>query len=174
MPKLFVLLAAAAAWTNLTTLALAETKVTLSGVHLCCPQCITAVNKTLGEVQGVKATPSQQAKTIAITADNDEAAQKAIDALAAAGFRGKLDNDKLKNKAVEVEKGNVKRLELTGIHNCCGACTRIIKETVKGVKGVTADTCQAKQTSFVVEGDFDGADLVNALLDAGFQVQVKK
>ena len=161
-------------WLLMSSAANAETKVTLSGVHLCCPQCITAVKKTLGEVKGVTSLPDQKARTIAITADDDEAAQKAINALADAGFCGKLDNDKLKNKKVDVEKGNVKRLELAGIHNCCGQCNTTIKATVKSVKGTTSDTAQAKNDSFVVEGDFDAAELVNALLEAGFQVRVKK
>src|SRR5215208_6423657 len=78
----------------------AETKVTISGTHLCCGQCLKAVDATLKDLPGVKHKSSQEAKTIELTADNDAAAQKAIDALAAAGFYGQLDNDKVKYQPV--------------------------------------------------------------------------
>jgi copper chaperone CopZ len=124
----------------------AETKVTLKDVHLCCGMCVTAV----------------------------EAAQKAVDALAKAGFHGKPDSDVVKYKPVETPKGNVQKLELKGIHNCCGQCTRIIKTTIGKVKGVASDNVTAKKDELTVEGDFSAADLVQALLDAGFHVEVKK
>jgi copper chaperone CopZ len=152
----------------------AETKVTLKGVHLCCPQCVTIVGKTLGDVTGVKGECSQKDKTIVLTADSAEAAQKAVDALAAAGFYGKPDNDSVKFKPIDVPKGNVTRLEVSGVHNCCGQCARIIKAAVGKVKGVTADTAGPKTEEFVVEGDFSAAELVEALLAEGFHVKVKK
>jgi copper chaperone CopZ len=156
-----------------STVARAETKVTIKGVHLCCGQCVTVVGSTLKDVAGVKGECNQEAKTITLTADNNEAAQKAVDALAAAGFHGKPDSDAVKFKAVETPKGNVKKLELSGIHNCCGMCARIIKSTVGKVKGVTSDTSGARKEEFTVEGDFSASELVNALLDAGFHVKVK-
>jgi periplasmic mercuric ion binding protein len=152
----------------------AETKVTLSGVHLCCPACVSAVGKTLKDVAGVKGECSQTDKTITITADNNETAQKAIDALAAAGFHGKPDNDAVKFKPVDAPTGNVKKLEVSGVHNCCGQCTKAIKAAVGKVKGVTSDNVVAKNDSFVVEGDFSAAELVEALLKEGFHVAVKK
>jgi mercuric ion binding protein len=152
----------------------AETKVTLKSVHLCCPMCVTAVGETLKDLTGVKGECSQQDKTIVLTATDAAAAQKAVDALAKAGFHGKPDSDVVKYKPVETPKGNVQKLELTGIHNCCGMCARIIKQTVTKVKGVTSDTSAAKKDEFTVEGDFSASDLVQALLDAGFHVQVKK
>src|SRR5262245_48603012 len=83
--------------------ALAETKVTISDTHLCCGMCLRAVDATLKDMAGVKHTSNQQAKTIEIVADNDEAAQKAVDALATAGFYGKLNNDKIKYKPVAAD-----------------------------------------------------------------------
>src|SRR6476620_4303688 len=78
----------------------AETKVTVSGTHLCCGACLKAVDTTLKDMNGVKFKSDQGEKTIEITADSDADAQKAIDALADAGFYGKLDNDKVKYKTV--------------------------------------------------------------------------
>lgn len=153
--------------------AIAETKVTISNTHLCCGACVKAVDKALGTVNGVKHEASQGDHTITIKADNDEAAQKAVDALAMAGFYGKVDSTTVKYKDVGAPQGKVKRLEVTGVHNCCGSCNRAIKAAVGGVAGVAAETAKAKESSFVVEGDFNAKDLVTALLGAGFYVQVK-
>jgi copper chaperone CopZ len=152
----------------------AESKVKVSETHLCCGACVKAVNAALKDIQGVKHTADQDEGTIAITAADDAGAQAALDALLSAGFHGKIDNPALKFKETKVAAGNVQRIELTGVHNCCGSCTKSIKEAIKSVDGVTADTVKPKQSSFVVEGNFDAAKLVAALLDAGFAVQVKK
>jgi periplasmic mercuric ion binding protein len=154
--------------------ATAETKVTISDTHLCCGQCLRAVDATLKDMQGVKHVSSQQAKTIEITADNDEAAQKAVDALATAGFYGKLSNDKIKFKPVAADDAAVEKIELTGIHNCCGQCTTAIKNAVSSVSGVSGTNIKARDTTFAVEGKFKSSDVVKALLDKGFYVQVKK
>src|SRR5689334_5073913 len=114
--------------------AAAETKVTISGTHLCCGQCLRAVETTLADMAGVKHKSDQAAKTIEITADNDEAAQKAINALADAGFYGKLNNDKLTFKKVEAGDAAVQKLQVSGVHNCCGQCTTAIKKAVTSVK----------------------------------------
>jgi copper chaperone CopZ len=166
-------LAAAVAFVVAGRSALAETKVTVSDTHLCCGQCLKGVDAALKGVSGVKHTSSQQAKTIEIVADNDEAAQKAIDALATAGFHGKLNSDKLKFKPVASAEAQAQKLEVSGVHNCCGACTNAIKKAVTGVSGVNSTNIKAKDTAFTVEGNFKPADLVKALLDAGFYVQVK-
>jgi copper chaperone CopZ len=152
----------------------AETKVTISGTHLCCGQCLKAVEATLKDVKGVTHKSSQQAKTIELTAENDEAAKKAVDALAGAGFYGKTDSDKVKYADVQAGATAVERLEVEGVHNCCGACTTAIKKALGTVEGVKADTVKAKQEAFVVEGNFKPADVVKALLDAGFYVKIKK
>ena len=165
---------AVAAVLALGSFARAETKVTVSDTHLCCGQCLRAVEATLKDMSGVKHKSSQQAKTIEITAESDAAAQKAIDALAAAGFYGKLDNDKLKYKPVPAADAAVEKLELAGIHNCCGACTTAIKKAVTSVSGVSGTNIKNKDTAFAVEGKFKPADVVQALLDAGFYVEVKK
>jgi copper chaperone CopZ len=152
----------------------AEVKVTVAATHLCCGQCLRGVDAALKDVAGVKHTSNQQAKTIELVAENKEAAQKAIDALAAAGFYGKLDSDQVKFPPIPTGAETTQRLELTGIHNCCGACTSAIKAAVTAVPGVTGTDIQNRKTSFVVEGNFKPGELVQALLNAGFYVQVKK
>src|SRR6185295_2991863 len=109
-----------------------------------------------------------------ITAKDAASAQKAVDALAAAGYHGKTDNAEIVMKDNSgAPEGKVTRLEITGIHNCCDACTEDIEKAVKGVAGVKSDTAKAKVTTFAVEGDFDAKAVVKALNDAGFHATVK-
>ena len=152
----------------------AETKVTISKTHLCCKACVDAVDKALADMKDVKHESNQSDGTIKLTAENDEVAQKAIDVLAKTGFHGTVDHSKLKYKQVEAPKGKVTRLELESVHNCCGACTKAIKQAVSKVAGVKSDSAKAKESSFVVEGDFVATEVVDSLLNAGFHVQVKK
>jgi mercuric ion binding protein len=158
----------------LCSAAWAETKVTVSETHLCCGQCLRAVEATLKDMPGVSHKSSQEAKTIELTAESDAAAQKAIDALAAAGFYGKLNSDKVKYKPVSAGDAAVEKLEISGVHNCCGACTMAIKKAVSSVSGVTGTNIKNKDTAFAIEGKFKPADVVKALLDAGFYAEVKK
>jgi copper chaperone CopZ len=164
---------AAVALCSFAVAARAETKVTVSGTHLCCGACIKAVDTTLKDMPGVKFKSDQSAKTIEITADSDQAAQKAIDALGDAGFYGKLDNDKIKYKPVQSASVAVEKVEVSGIHNCCGQCTSAIKKAVTSVSGVSGTSVKNKDTTFTVEGKFQPGDVVKALLDAGFYAQVK-
>jgi mercuric ion binding protein len=159
----------------LGAVALAETKVEVTKVHLCCPLCVKGVGAALKEVEGVKGVCDQKAKTVTITATDDAAAQKAIDALAAAGYHGELET-----KAVHfptdsgASVGKVSSVTVTGIHNCCGACNKAIKSAVKKVSGVTGDTAKPKQDEFEVTGDFDETKLIHALHEAGFHAKIKK
>jgi copper chaperone CopZ len=153
----------------------AETKVELKGVHLCCPACTAAVKSALSDLDGVKATCDQKKRTVAITASDDAAAQKALDALAAAGFHGDTGSSTLKIKEDSgVTAGKMTSVTLVGIHNCCGRCNKIIKDTLKKVDGVTNDTAKAKEDTLTVTGNFDGVELVKALNAAGFHVRVKQ
>lgn len=154
--------------------ALAETKVEVKGVHLCCKACVNGVAKALTGVEGVKAACDQKAKTVTLTAADDAAAQRGLDALAAAGYHGDTGSTALIiKKETNVPSGKVKSITLSNLHNCCGACNKAIKSAVKSVDGVTGDTAKAKTANFEVTGDFDPAKVVEALNAAGFHVQVK-
>jgi copper chaperone CopZ len=152
----------------------AETKVTIKGVHLCCGACVTAVDDAVATVSGAKGECDRAAKTVTITAPDVQTAQKTLDALADAGFHGKVDGTEVAFKPVDVKQGKVAKLEVSGVHNCCGQCTKIIKATLKEVEGVTSDDVKARAESFVVQGNFEAAKLVEALLNAGFHVTVKQ
>lgn len=153
----------------------AETTVQLKGVHLCCPACVKGVATILGKIDGVKGKCDPKAKTVTITAPDHQTAQKAIDALAHGGFHGTTGIKGVDVKEDSgVKSGKVETLTLTGVHNCCGSCCRAIKAAVKKVDGVKADTAKPKMKTFTVTGNFDAAELVKALNDAGFHVKVKK
>jgi copper chaperone CopZ len=152
-----------------------KTKVELTGVHLCCDGCVKTVGTILKDIDGVEAKCERKKGIVTITAPDDKTAQKALDALAKAGFHGKSDNKQLKMKDDSgVKKGKVESLTLTGMHNCCGQCAKILSATVKKVDGVTGDTAAAKKDTFEVTGNFDAEQLVKALNAAGFHVKVKK
>jgi len=158
-----------------TDAARAETKVELKGVHLCCAKCTADAKAAVRDLDGVKATCDQKNRTVTITAPDDAAAQKALDALAAHGFHGDTGNSTLKIKEDSgVAAGKVTSVTLVGVHNCCRSCNRAIQGALKKVDGVTGDTAKPKTDSLTVTGNFDGAELVKALNAAGFHVRVKQ
>src|SRR5258708_30761663 len=122
----------------------AETTVELKGTHLCCGQCVKAVGDTLKGVEGVTGKCDAKAKTVTITAKDDATAQKAIDALAAAGFHGDTGSKTVTVKEDSgVKAGKVKSLTLTGIHNCCGQCNTAIKNALNKDDGLTGYTAKS-------------------------------
>jgi copper chaperone CopZ len=150
-----------------------ETEVELKGVHLCCQGCVNAANAALRSVEGVGSRCDMENGTVSLTAGDDSAARKALDALAAAGFYGASDNPNLAMKPVgDVPKGKVNRVTVSGIHNCCGPCCRAIKGAIATVDGATGDTVEPGETTFEVTGDFHPADLVEELNAAGFSARV--
>ena len=153
----------------------ADTKVELKGTHLCCGQCVRAVDEILKKVDGVTGKCDQKGGTVTITAKDDATAQKALDALAAGGFHGTTDNKDLKIKDDSgVTKGKVKTLTLEGVHDCCGACNKAIVGALGKVTGVTGNTAKVKNDTFDVTGEFEAEELVKALNNAGYHVKVKK
>jgi len=152
-----------------------EIKVELRGIHLCCQGCVNAANTALMSVEGVHSRCDMENGTVTLTAKDDAAAQKALDALAAAGFYGISDNQSLVMKQVEtLPAGKVKSVKVSGIHNCCGPCCDAIKQAINTVRGVTSDTAKPRVTTFAVTGDFYAGDLVRALNRAGFSALVRQ
>src|SRR4051794_23992879 len=75
--------------------AAAVTKVELKRVHMCCDGCSDDVVEILKKVAGVTSVVvDQELKVARFLALDTKAAQKAIDALAAAGFHGDSGTDK--------------------------------------------------------------------------------
>ncbi len=152
----------------------ADEKVTLSDMHVCCKGCVMTIQNAANKVPGVKCVASEDDSNAVVTADSKEALQKAVDEIAKAGFSGTSDNPQIKIQPIKTSDGKVQKLEISHIHNCCGKCTVALKGAVKDVPGVKSNTIEAKKTSFVVEGDFSPADVVNSLMKAGFYPEIKE
>jgi len=173
--RLFRVMGVAGLMLVMTGAARAEVKVELKGTHLCCGMCVKAVGEILKSVDGVTGSCDQKAHTVTFTAPDNAAAQKVLNALSAGGFHGDTGNKDLAIKEDSgAEKGKVKTLTLTGVHNCCGQCNTAIKNALKKVDGVKADTAKAKTDTFEVTGEFDAQDVIKALNAAGYHAKVKK
>jgi mercuric ion binding protein len=149
------------------------THLKLKGVHLCCGGCVDAVAAAVENVPGAPVQCDMENRTVTRTAKDDAAAQKALDAIADAGLHGETGD---KHLAMKVERnvppGKVRRLKVTGIHNCCQPCCEAIKGAIRSVEGVTSDTAEPGETTFEVNGNFDAAGLIRSLNAAGFHAKV--
>ena len=153
----------------------AEEKVAMKGVHMCCPGCAAAIEEAVAKAVEDEKNPvevaaeiDQENGTVALIGSDLAAVQAAVDQIAAAGFHGKLDNKEVKWPKAKLPKEKVTSLEVTGVHNCCGACVKAIKGALAEVEGVTGDSLKPKETSFVIEGDFEPKAAFKALHKAGF------
>jgi copper chaperone CopZ len=160
---------------SLTAAAHAASTVELTDVHICCRGCAVAIEKSLSKMENVKPSIDQENGTVSLTAENDESLQKAVDAIAKAGFHGKIDEkSKVQFAEAKLPEGKITRLEIAHIHNCCPACTKAIKAAVAEVEGVQGDSLKPKATKFVVEGEFEAKDVIAAIEAAGFHATLPK
>jgi len=152
----------------------AESSVEVKNVHLCCGACYAGVEKAVKKVEGAAVTFDKSAKSVTLTGKDDATVQKAIDALAAAGYHGDVSGSKFKVADDSgASSGKVKSLTVTEVHNCCSSCNREIQKALKKVDGVTGDTAKSRVETFEVTGDFNPVDVVKSLNAAGFHVKVK-
>ncbi|MEW6304330.1 MAG: hypothetical protein AB1705_12705 [Verrucomicrobiota bacterium] len=153
----------------------AETTVKLSNVHLCCNACVKGVERSVAKLTEVTAEIDKDGGTVTFKAANDGAAQKAVTAMAAAGYHGKADNTKFAMKDDSGAKDEkVASLKITNIHMCCKACVRGLNKALSKVDGVTGNDAVEKVDSFTATGNFNAKALVQALHDAGFHGKVGK
>ena len=154
----------------------AETKIELKQVHMCCDGCAKEVSAVLKKVEGVsEVTSDQKTRTARFIAVDAKAVQRALDALADAGFHGDSGSKDIAFRADSgVKPGKVKSLIVSGFHNSCPGCVKSFREAIKGVEGVAGDTAKSKVNTCEVTGDFDAAALVDALNKGGFHVKVRQ
>lgn len=157
----------------------ADETVTIEGVHICCKGCAVAIEKAVAKTAEDKEHPAEvkcavdgDTGKVELVAADTAAIQAAVDQIAAAGFHGKLSSKEVKWPKAKAPKGKVASLEVTAVHNCCGACTKAIKAALAECEGVTADTCKPKEESFVIEGDFEAKAALKALHKAGFHASL--
>ena len=147
------------------TVASAEEKVTLTGVHDCCKKCTEGLKKAVATTPGVTADIN---KSTVVLAGEKADLQKAVDAIAAAGYTGTSDQADVKVPVASAPDEQVKSLTVSGTHVCCGKCVTAVDKAVKSVPGVTGDTATKGVNHFDVTGDFNARDVMAALAKAGF------
>jgi copper chaperone CopZ len=153
---------------------LASVAVELKGVHLCCMGCVNALTAAVETVPGAACRCDMDSGAVTLTAPDEAAAQRALDAIAAAGFYGDTGDSPLAIQfPADLPAGMVQRLVVSGIHNCCRPCYDAIEGAIRSVAGVTGDTAAPRMTTFQVTGNFSASELVQALHAAGFHAQVK-
>jgi copper chaperone CopZ len=177
------LAALAAAALCLVGVSAPESKIEVKGLHLCCGGCEGAAKGAV-EGAGAKGAMADKASgTLSFTVANDKVAQKALDALAAAGFHGDTGNKLL---ALKDDSGlppqNPKKpvtLHMVSVtlkipHNCCEGCAKPIIAAIMKVEGVESQDVKAKSNTATVKGNFDPVALIKAINEAGYHVKIDK
>ena len=155
------------------TLAHAETTVTMTGVHNCCKSCTNGIVKA-GTSVGKDITVTAEGKNVTITTKKKTDAKKAVEAIIAAGYFGKVEGEESTgSKAASKPEAKLTKATVSGVHLCCKKCADAAIAAVKTVTGITSNDIVAKSESFTVEGDFTKAELAAALNAAGFAGEIK-
>lgn len=172
-PMKIVALAVGMVCAGLVSGSAAEVRAKISDVHLCCQSCVKGVEKAVTKVEGAKAEVDQDAGAVTLVAADAATAQKAADALVAAGYYGKSSDEGVKVHAVSGAKGEkVQSLKIEGVHLCCGKCVKAVDHAVKSVAGAKEHTAVKGAASFEVTGDFNDQELVAALQKEGMTGKV--
>ena len=170
-----VAIAVGIVFAGLVSASAAEVRAKISDVHLCCKGCVDGAQKAVAKVEGAKAEVDQDAGTVTLVAADTETAQKAANALVAAGYFGKCDDAGVKLSVVSGAKGEkVQSLTVEGVHLCCGKCVKAVDHAVKSVAGVKEHTAVKGAKSFEVTGDFNDQELITALQKEGLTGKVAK
>jgi copper chaperone CopZ len=152
----------------LAAFAQAESTVKLADVHLCCKSCVKGAGTAVGTVSGATAACDADAHTVTITAADDATAQKAVDALVAAGYYGKSENAAIKvNSETGAKDAKVSSLTVSDVHLCCPKCVKAVNAALADVKGVASNTAEKNAKSFEIKGDFSPKEVFDALQKAG-------
>jgi bacterioferritin-associated ferredoxin len=143
--------------------------VKVSGLHNCCPGCAKGVQETLDKA-GAKDV-KLNGKEVSFTADDAMKAQMAVRALFQAGYAGKAEGARTPGIPRNAQQLKGKELKITGLHNCCGACTKAINEALAPL-GKTE--LKARETECVLKSDneIEAPKVIEALRAAGYNGRV--
>lgn len=151
-----------------------EVTVTLSGVHICCGDCVDAVMAVKEDSEAkvdpaVELSASRSDGTVTIKAPTGQAAQVAVRAISAAGFYGTSDHDAIKIPDLKESDFTTPTMVIRDVHLCCRGCVRDFEKAIESVDGVEEATVKAGSTRVTLKGeDFKTYDVMKALRDAGF------
>jgi copper chaperone CopZ len=145
--------------------------VEVKGPHICCKQCVSAVNKILGAVDGVNnVKPDIKGKSVTFVAKDEAAAKAGIKALVAGGFFGSAtcDGKELKVDAPAPAKGEqVKSIQVKNVHACCQQCHTAIRALFKDAK-VTIEGTGAQRTVTIEGPGLERSAVIETLRSKGF------
>lgn len=127
-----------------------ETEVTLSGAHLCCGGCKSSVEDAVEGLDDIEL--SMSGDNITVKGKSGRDVQKAIDAIAIAGFYGESDNEDVMIPAGGASDTAADSVTVSDVHLCCGKCVRAIDAVVKAVDGAESHTAENDASSFTISG----------------------
>lgn len=154
-------------------------EVRVTGVHLCCRQCVVAVNAALADVEGVSAASVDSDNgVVTFQAGDVEAANRGLAAMAEAGFHGSPthgDDEIAFPASGAEEEETADSAQLEHLHNCCPGCKNAIDAALENVDGVAAIAWNGETKILTVTGsDFSLEGVISALNEAGFHATVKR
>jgi len=168
--KLLTLLSLSA----LAAFAHAETTLTMTGVHNCCKGCANGITKA-GTSVGDDIAVVAEGKTVTITTKKKADAKKAVEAIIAAGYFGKVEGEEVAAATTSSTKpeSTMAKATVSGVHLCCKKCVTAVEDALKSINGVSKYEVVSKAESFTVEGEFTKSALASALNSAGFAGDIK-
>lgn len=150
----------------------AETTITMTGLHNCCGSCAKGIIKAGTSVgKDVTVDLPEKSTTATITTKKKGDAMKAVEAIIAAGYFGKIEGEESASKpasAAAKPESKLTKATVSGVHLCCKKCETAAAKAVGTVSGITKHDIVSKATSFTVEGEFTKSELTAALNAAGF------
>ena len=153
-------------------------KVEVKGPHICCPQCVKAVNGILGKVDGVsEVVADPKTKTVTFDAKDEGAAKAGLKALINGGFFGsaKHDGKDLKADVPDVKTGDkAEKVAVKNVHVCCGQCQKAIKSIFKDATVTFTDPKGPQRTVRIEGAGLDRGEVIQALKKAGFYGTLEK
>lgn len=154
----------------LASFALAESTVTMEGVHNCCKSCTNGIVKAAAGIKDT--TVTAEGETVTIVAKTKANAKKAVEAIMEAGYYGKPSDESV-SPASSTPNKKLTQATVTGAHLCCQKCVNAMTAAVKAVPGVTEYNIENKAKTFTVQGEFTETDLLASMNKAGFHGTVK-
>ncbi len=127
-----------------------ETEITLSGVHLCCGGCKSSVEDAVEGIGDLDL--SMTGDKITLKAKSGRDVEKALEAIAAAGFYGESDNEDVAIEAGRASDEETDSVTVSGVHLCCGKCVGAIDDVVKAV-GAKEHNAEKSSSSFTIKGE---------------------
>ncbi len=150
-----------------------ETTVLLSGVHLCCGGCEKGINAAVDGLEDVEIDVSRSDETVTIKGKSGDAAQKAVTAIAEAGYYGKSDSDAIKIADAGADSSEAGSVSVSGVHLCCGSCVKAVDRAIKTLGDGVEHTAKSKESDFEVTGKVSPAAVLAALQAQGINGTVK-